>query len=133
MAHPHEDLLRRYFKAVESGDVGALDEIFAEDVVGHIAGRHELAGERRGKQAVFAFFGQLAERSKGTARLSLRESLVDDWFAVALVDAFGRIGERSIDGEPGVLVMRIQDGRFVEWWSHHYDQPKMDHIWSSPA
>lgn len=133
MAHPNEDLLRRYFKAAESGDLATLDEVFADDVVGHIAGGHELSGDHRGKQAVFAFFGTLAKLSNGTAQLRLRDAIADDWFAVALVEATGRVGANAIDGEPGVLVLRIADGRFVEWWSHHYDQQKMDEFWSVPG
>lgn len=131
MAHPNEDLLRRYFKAAESGDLVTLDEMFADDVIGHIAGDHELSGERRGKQAVFAFFGKLAELSSGTAQLRLREAIADDSFAVALVDAFGQVGPNTINGEPTAVVLRIADGRIVELWSHHYDQAKMDELWST--
>lgn len=130
MAHPNEELLHRYFKAVDNGDLDTLNEVFADDVVAHIAGDHTLAGDYRGKNAVFGFFGQLAERSGGTARLHPRNALVDDWFAVALVDATGQVDEHSIDGEPGVVVLRIQDGRFVQFWSHHYDQARMDRIWA---
>lgn len=130
MTHPHEGLLRRYFTAVEAGDLGALDRLFADDIVGHTAGDHELAGDYVGKRAVFELFGRLAERSGGTATLRLRDLIVDDWFAVALVDAAGQVGGASMDGQPAVLVLRVEDGRFIEWWSHHYDQPAMDRIWA---
>lgn len=130
MTHPHEDLLRRYFAAAESGDLAVLDEVFADDVVGHTAGNHELAGDYVGKHAVFEFFGQLAERSGGTATLRLRDQVVDDWFAVALVDAVGQLGDTALDAEPAVFVLRISNGRFIEWWSHHYDQARMDRIWA---
>jgi hypothetical protein len=78
---------------------------------------------------VFGFFADLAERSAGTAELRLREALVDDWFAIALVDAKGQVGDVTVD-DPGAIVCRIADGRFVEFWSHHYDQPKMDRLWA---
>jgi hypothetical protein len=29
-----------------------------------------------------------------------------------------------------VLVLRIQDGKFVELWSRHCDQQKMNRVWS---
>jgi hypothetical protein len=79
---------------------------------------------------VFGFFGRLAERSDGTARLLLRDALTDDWFAVVLVEVAGRVGDQPLDGERAVLVLRVQDGRFVELWSHHYDQQKMNRAWS---
>jgi hypothetical protein len=39
-------------------------------------------------------------------------------------------GVRPLDGERAVLVLRIENGRFVELWSHHYDQEKMNRAWS---
>lgn len=130
MAHPNEDLLERYFIAAERGDTDALDELFADGVRAHIAGSHALSGDYRGKEAVFGFFAELARRSAGSARLLLRDAVADDWFAVALVDASGQVAGKRFDGEKAALVPRIEDGKFVEFWSHHYDQRKMDLIWS---
>jgi uncharacterized protein len=73
MAHPNEELLRKYFKAVDSGDLTTLNEVFADSISAHIGGQHALSGEHHGKEAVIGFFGQLAERSRGTARLDLQE------------------------------------------------------------
>jgi uncharacterized protein len=130
MAHPNEELLNTYFKAAESGDLETLGEIFADNITAHIAGNHTLSGDYQGKEAVFGFFGKVAERSRGTARLNLQEALTDDWFAVALVEVAGRAGRETLDGERAVLVLRVQSGRFVELWSHHYDQQKMNRAWS---
>jgi ketosteroid isomerase-like protein len=130
MTHPNEELLRSYFRAAATGDLEALGAVFADNICAHIGGNHELSGEYQGKEAVFGFFGQLAQRSGGTARLNLREALTDDWFAVTLVELTGRVGAETLDGERAVLVLRIQDGRFVELWSHHYDQQKMNRAWS---
>lgn len=130
MGQSNEELVRRYFAAAGAGDMDTLNEVFADDIVAHIGGNHALSGDYRGKQEVFGFFGQLAERSGGTAQLHLRDVLADNGFAIALVDASGQVGDHVIDGEPGALVLRIQDGRFVEFWSHHYDQKRMDEIWS---
>ncbi|MDP8928366.1 MAG: nuclear transport factor 2 family protein [Actinomycetota bacterium] len=130
MGHPNEDLVRRYFQAAHSGDLDILDELFADDVVAHIVGTHSLSGDHQGKQAVFGFFGQLAERSGGTAQLRLREVLADDWFALALVEVAGQVADATIDGERAAVVFRLKDGRFIEFWSHHYDQAKMDAVWS---
>jgi uncharacterized protein len=130
MAHPNEELLRTYFKAAECGDLATLDELFADNISAHIAGNHALSGDYQGKQAVFGFFGRLAERSGGTARLQLQDALADDWSAVALVEVAGRVGDQTLEGERAVLVLRVQDGRFVELWSHHYDQHKVNRAWA---
>jgi ketosteroid isomerase-like protein len=130
MAHPNEELLHTYFKAADSGDLETLDEVFADNITAHIAGNHTLSGDYQGKEAVFGFLGQLAERSGGTARLNLQEALTDDWFAVALVQLAGRVGDETLEGERAVLVLRVKDGRFVELWSHHNDEQKMNRAWS---
>jgi uncharacterized protein len=130
MAHPNEELLRTYFTAAERGDLATLAELFADTISAHIAGNHALSGDYQGKEAVFGFFGRLAERSGGTARLHLHDAVCDDWFAVALVEVAGSVGDQQLDGERAVLVLRVQDGRFVELWSHHYDQQKMNRAWS---
>lgn len=52
-------------------------------------------------------------------------------FAVALVELAGRVEDETLDGERAVLVLRIQNGRFVELWSHHYNEQKMNRAWSS--
>lgn len=131
MTHPNEKLFHTYTEAVENGDLATLGEVFADDVVGHVAGEHRLSGDYRGKDAVFGFFAELADRSNGTARLKPREVLVDDWFVIAQVDASGQVGATVFESEPAVLVMRVADGRFVEWWSHHYDQQQMDRVWTA--
>lgn len=130
MTHPNKELLDRYFQAAENGDIATLDELFADDVVGHTAGRNETAGDHHGKQEVFSHFGHVAELSGRTAKLQPRNTFVDDWFAVAMVDAYGQVGQRAFDGEPTVVVARIANGKIVEWWTHHHDQARMDEIWA---
>jgi hypothetical protein len=65
-----------------------------------------------------------------TAPLNLQEAVTDDRLAVALVEVAGRAGSETLDGERAVPVLRVQDGRFVEFWSHHYDHQKMNRAWS---
>jgi predicted ester cyclase len=43
-------LVRRYVDALNAGDIGALDELFADDFV-----IHQPAGDRRGKSAIRDF------------------------------------------------------------------------------
>jgi hypothetical protein len=59
-----------------------------------------------------------------------RNALTDDWFTVHSLKSVAKSGVRPLDGERAVLVLRIENGRFVELWSHHYDQEKMNRAWS---
>jgi ketosteroid isomerase-like protein len=65
--HPNATLLRAGYDAFATGDMAALDALFADDVVWHVAGRSPLSGEHKGKGEVFGtFFAGLAERSGGS-------------------------------------------------------------------
>lgn len=130
MTHPNEELLTAYFRAAGSGDVATLTELFSDDVTWHVGGNHSLSGVHHGKEKVFGMFGVLAERSGGTARLQPTETVVDDWFAVALAEVHGTFGVKTLDNARAAMVLRIEDGRFTEIWSHHYDQEEMDRLWS---
>lgn len=130
MTHPNEELLTEYFRAAGSGDVAALNELFSDDVIWHVGGNNALSGEHRGKEKVFGVFGTLAERSAGTARLQPTDTIVDDWFAVALAEVAGTFDGEALDNARVATVLRIEGGRFTEIWSHHHDQKEMDRLWA---
>lgn len=130
MTHPNEKLLTEYVNAAGSGDVATLNELFSDDVTWHVGGNNALSGDHRGKEKVFGLFGMLAERSGGTARLQPTDTIVDDWFAVALAEVVGTFDGESLDNARAAMVLRIEDGRFTEIWSHHHNQEEMDRLWS---
>ena len=51
--HPHIELFRRTYAAFTTGDMDALAEVFAEDVVWHTPGRNPLSGDYEGRDATF--------------------------------------------------------------------------------
>ncbi|HEX6336753.1 MAG TPA: nuclear transport factor 2 family protein [Jiangellaceae bacterium] len=130
MTHPNEKLLTEYVNAAGSGDVATLNELFSGDVTWHVGGNHALSDDHRGKEKVFGLFGMLAERSGGTARLQPTDTIVDDWFAVALAEVVGTFDGESLDNARAAMVLRIEDGRFTEIWSHHHNPEEMDRLWS---
>ena len=56
MAHPNEELMRKYAEAWERGDVKAAENFYADDVVLHMPGRNQFSGIFRGKE--FGMGGQ---------------------------------------------------------------------------
>lgn len=73
MAHPNEDLVRRGFAAFGAGDIATLGELFADDIVWHVGGRSPISGDYKGKDEVFGFFAQLAERAGGTLHVDVHD------------------------------------------------------------
>ena len=127
--HPNEELLRREYDAFARGDFQALDEIFDDDVVYHLPGRNPLAGEHRGKEAVFALFRRDSGDTGGTFRAELHDVLASDGHAVALNIVSGERGGKVLHGQT-VHVVHVRDGRIVEAWLFPSDQYANDEFWS---
>jgi ketosteroid isomerase-like protein len=128
MAHPNEDLLRRGYDAFSKADMQTLDGLFADDIVWHVGGRNQLAGDYRGKEEVFALFGKWAELSSGTLKVEIHDVLANDEHAVALQRATGAREGRTVD-DNGVGVYHVRDGKVTEAWFHAGDAYAIDEFW----
>jgi ketosteroid isomerase-like protein len=64
-------LVRRGYDAFNTGDVEALMELFASDVVQHVPGDGPLAGTYKGTEAVLTYYAKLGEMTDGTFRARL--------------------------------------------------------------
>ena len=129
MAHPNEDLVRRGFAAFGTGDIATLGELFADDVVWHVGGRSPITGDYKGKEQVFGFFAQLAERAGGTFRLDIHDVLANDEHVVALVKATGERQGKTLNNNAS-QVFHVQGGNVTEVWFHPDDQYATDDFWS---
>jgi uncharacterized protein len=76
--HPHEEVFKRTYEAFTAGDLEALAELFANDVVWHTPGRNPLSGDYEGRDATFASFTREFELSGGTYAVQLHDVLADD-------------------------------------------------------
>ena len=129
MAHPNKDLVRRGFAAFATGDMATLNELFSNDVVWHGGGRSPIAGEYRGKQAVFGLFAQLAERAGGTFKIDIHDVLANNDHVVALVRTRAERGGKQLNNT-GVQIFHVKGGKVTESWFHPGDQYADDEFWS---
>jgi uncharacterized protein len=129
MAHPNEDLVRRGYVAFGTGDFATLRELFADDVVWHVGGRSTITGDYKGKNEVFGFFAQLAERAGGTFRVDVHDVLANDVHVVALVTLTAERAGKTLNDE-GTQVYQVQGGKVTESWFHPSDQYASDEFWS---
>ena len=127
--HPNLDLLRRGYAAYGSGDMDTINELFADDIVWHIAGRSPLAGDYSGKEQVFGFFAKFQEMSDGTSKVEVHDMLANDTHGVALVTESGARSERSHQGH-ATHVFHVTDGKVTEFWDAQTDQYAADEFWS---
>ena len=97
----------------------------------HVPGRGPLAGDYKGRDAIFGYFGKLMEVSGGTFKADLVHIVGDDKFAIALQRSTWTVKGRSYNGTD-VLVDRVDaSGLAVETWVYLEDQALADEMLAS--
>jgi ketosteroid isomerase-like protein len=130
MAHPNEERARKAFDAYISGDLDAVGDTLADDIVWHVSGRSPLAGDYRGKEEVFGFLAQIVQQTGGTFRLEVHDILANDEHVVALTRTTAERGGKRLDVR-GAQVLHVDaEGRATESWFHPDDAYAADEFWS---
>lgn len=121
-------VIKDYYSAYASGDQAKLASYFDDNIVWNIPGHHPLAGQKKGKKEVMAFFTQLA-KAKFKAEpifFGANENYVVDIHR----------GWSNVEGSPNVdtmwaLVFKIKNGKIIEATNLSGDQHQADaFFWS---
>lgn len=120
---------RRGHEAFSGGDMDTLAEIIAEDTVWHHAGRSEISGDYKGRDAVFALFGRMRELTGGTLELEDQFFMGDGDRTVALFRLEGSRGGERLAAD-FCEVVRWENGQVAEDWGFAFDQHAYDEFWS---
>lgn len=122
--------LRRGYEAFQTGNLDLLrDELFDPDIVWHSPGRHMLAGEFRGVDAVIASFVKQFEETGGTFKVEVHDILGSDNHAVALATVSAERNGKSMN-EPYAHVCHFRDGKLTEAWILDFDPYKADEFFA---
>src|SRR5690242_11049494 len=125
--HPNAVRIREGYAAFATGDFGVLNDLLAEDLVWHHGGRSQLAGDYRGRDAVYKLFGQLIEVTQGTFRMDLEAAFANDELGVALVIASSSVDGQSVAAR-GAHIVRMRDAKVAEFWYTSTDQYAFDEM-----
>ena len=129
-AHPNAERIRELFAAFRSGDIAAISAIVDERIVWRFPGRNgQLAGEHRGRDAVFAFLGNVMQLTSGTFHLDLEHVVADDRYAVAFFRGHGTRDGKTLDN-PTCLKMRLENDKVVEVWEFVWNLFEVDDFWA---
>jgi uncharacterized protein len=128
MTHPNAELMRKGYEAFANQDLEAISELFADDIVWHVAGDNSMSGDYRGKDEVFGLFMKIFEETGGTFSNELHDVLGSDDHAVALTRVSGQRDGKTLEGN-GVHVLHITDGKATESWLLSTDQAAVDAFW----
>jgi ketosteroid isomerase-like protein len=73
----YQALVQKGYAAFNAGDMETLATLMSHDVQQHVPGSSKLAGAYKGIDAVFSYYGKLAEETGGTFRAHLVETHSD--------------------------------------------------------
>lgn len=132
MTNPNEDLVRDLYAAFSAGDADGMRRVFDPNVRWHQPGRSVLAGDHVGVDAVFAFFGKVAEVSAGTFAVELHDVVAGPEHTVALHTGRGQAHGVNLE-DHNVLVIDCEDGRVREVWEHHENLYNVDAFWGGAS
>ena len=127
MSTENETLIYTYFDAVNRRDMAAATEVFADDLVLHIAGNNQIAGEHHGKDRLQWFLSKQVELTDGTFRPAIDSILTNNDRIVVIFNV-----SATRDGTPydwqRVLVYKVRDGKIAETRIFESDQTIADTV-----
>ncbi|TCL71292.1 nuclear transport factor 2 family protein [Rhizobium sp. BK251] len=124
-ASPEENrqVIADYYATYATGDMERVANFFADDIEWHIPGHHPLAGTKRGKAEVAAFFRELG---KAGFKAELMALMADENWVIDMHRGWSnREGASNVD-TTWVLAFRIEDGKIREARNFAYDQAAAD-------
>jgi ketosteroid isomerase-like protein len=127
--HPNATLVKQGYEAFSKGDIATLTGVFSGDVVWRQSGSSPISDEYRGRDAVLAFLGRLAQLTGGTYRIELHDLLANDEHVVALSRETGSRQGKQLDSL-SVQVYHVRGGKVTEAWSSFQDERGYDEFWS---
>lgn len=117
---------RRAYEAFGKGDMATVSESLTDDTVWHIPGKSQLAGDYKGKDAVFGFFGKLMELTGGTLKLEVHDILANEEHGAVLVTENAQRNGKTLKSRAVHITHLDSEGRVKEFWSFNEDQAAVD-------
>ena len=113
-------LVRRFYEAIDKGDIDAMDELVSEDYIDHNPPPFSFAPGREGLKQAFKLFW---EATPGYHRIE--DQIAEGDRVVTRLTSFGK-HEGDLPGAPAtgndmemtsITIHRIENGRLAEKWA----------------
>jgi ketosteroid isomerase-like protein len=124
-ATDNEARIRGGYEAFNTGDVAALVDLFAEDIVWHFPGANKLAGEHIGRDATLAMLGTYGQAGGGTLHATILQVLAGEDYVAGWARDSASFDGRSLDTK-AVVIFAMRDGQVIEAWHHFEDLHGVD-------
>jgi uncharacterized protein len=106
-----------------------LRELFTEDAVWHVGGTGGLSGDKKGRDEILAYFGELGSRSQGSLKLTLEDVATGDRYTTGVQSNHAERDGKSLD-QRAVIVFTISAGKVTEALEMAEDTGKVSDFWS---
>ncbi len=124
--HPNADLVRRAHAAFKSGDMAAVQELFAADIVWTVTGKGRASGTTKGMDNVIKNFMDIMEWTEGTYNAEPTDYLGSDTHAINMSHVTARRPDgRTLDLDE-LVVFTVRDGKLVDAQHMAYDEQAWD-------
>nr|AAK28597.1 hypothetical protein [uncultured bacterium] len=128
-AEQNAETVRRGYAAFNSGDMKTLTELFDENASWHTPGRSRIAGDHKGREAIFAQFGRYGGETGGTFKAVLLHVLKsDDGRVIGIHRNTAERGGKRLD-VGCCIVFEFKNGRVIDGREHFYDLYAWDEFW----
>jgi hypothetical protein len=128
-AERNAETVRRGYAAFNAADLKTLTDLFDESASWHTPGRSRIAGDYKGREAVFAQFGRYGGETGGTFKATLLQVLKsDDGRVVGIHRNTAERGGKHLD-VACCIAFEFKDGRVVDGKEHIYDLYAWDEFW----
>lgn len=128
-AQENAALVRRGYEAFSAGDMNTLRDLFTEDAVWHVGGTGALSGDKKGRDAILAYFGELGTRSNGSMRVTVEDVAPGDRYTVGVQFSHAQRDGRTLELRQ-VIVFSIVDGKVTEGTEMQQDTTQVADFWS---
>jgi ketosteroid isomerase-like protein len=129
-ADENAELIERAYQAFSRADIATLEELIDENASWQTPGRSPIAGDYRGRDAVFAQFGRYGGDTGGTFKADLKQLLTsDDGRVIGLHHNSGERKGKTLDTDC-CIVFGIENGRMTSGREHFFDLNNWDEFWS---
>lgn len=119
-------LVRRGYQAFNSGDFDTLRTILSHDAVQHVPGNSQVAGAHKGIDAIFGYYGKLAELTEGHFSADLIEVFGDGQGHVTALHQVTATRNGVTRVSRGTITFTFLGDRAMELVEMHADLPGDD-------
>ena len=123
-------IMRRAYEAFNAGDIETITPLFDESAVWHLPGRSSMANDYQGRDAILAYFGQIAQETGGTFQAELQQLFAgDDGRVIGLQRSTAERNGKRLD-VGNCIVFELKDCKVVDGREHFNDLYAWDEFWS---